>query len=114
MMNRMASEGSRMEVVYGALWVAGTALPLSQVLPWLAEHGLDLRLFVAELFANRITAFFAWDVIVAVVALLVLMVTDRELPARQRLGVAIASLLGVSCGLPLYLLLRERHRNRTS
>ena len=103
-----------MAVVYGGLWVAGTALPLSQVLPWLAEHGLDLRLFVVELFANRITAFFAWDVIIAVVVLLVLLVTDRELPARQRLGVAIASLLGASCGLPLYLMLRERHRNRTT
>jgi hypothetical protein len=53
-------------------------------------------------------------VIVAVVVLLVLMVSDRELPPRQRLGVAIASLLGASCGLPLYLLLRERHRNRTT
>jgi hypothetical protein len=114
MMNRMAREGSRMETVYGALWVAGTALPLSQFLPWVAEHGLDLRLFVAELFANRIAAFFAWDVIVAVVVLLVLVVTDRELPGRQRLGVAIASLLGASCGLPLYLMLRERHRNRTT
>jgi hypothetical protein len=113
MMNRMAREDSRQEIVYGALWVAGTALPLSQFLPWLAEHGLDLRLFVAELFANRIAAFFAVDVIVAVV-LLVLLVTDRELSARQRLGLAIASLLGASCGLPLYLMLRERHRNRTT
>ena len=114
MMNPMAKEGSRMEVVYGALWIAGTALPLSQVLPWLAQHGLDVRLFVAELFANRISAFFAWDVILAVVVLLVLSVADHELPASQRLGVAIASLLGASCGLPLYLLLRERHRNRTT
>jgi hypothetical protein len=114
MMNRMARKGSRLEIVYGALWVAGTALPLSRVLPWLAEHGLDLRLFVAELFANRIAASFAWDVIVAVIVLLVLLVTDRELPARQRFGVAIASLLGASCGLPLYLMLRERRRNRTT
>ena len=39
---------------------------------------LDLRLFVAELFANRIAAFFACDVIVAVIVLLVLLITDRE------------------------------------
>ena len=114
MTSRMAREVSRVEIVYGALWVAGTALPLSQFLPWLVEHGLDLRLFLAELFANRITGFFAWDVIVAVVVLLVLTVTDRELPARQRLWVAIASLLGASCGLPFYLLLRERYRNQTT
>ena len=48
MMNRRAREGSRMEIVYGALWIAGTALPLSQVLPWLAQHRLEVRLFVAE------------------------------------------------------------------
>jgi hypothetical protein len=48
MIKRMAREASRMEIVYGALWVAGTALPLSRFLPWLADHGLDPRLFVSE------------------------------------------------------------------
>ncbi len=112
---RAAVGGTRsrqMETIYGVLFLAGIVLPLSRFLPWLSEHGLDVPLFVDELFANRISAFFGWDVIVSVIALLVLAATDRELIAGQRLAVAAASLLGASSGLPLYLLLRERSRNR--
>jgi hypothetical protein len=100
-----------MEVVFGALWIAGTVLPLSRFLPWLAEYGLDIPRFVNDLFANAISAFFAWDVIISVVTLIVLAATDRLLATGQRLAVAAASvLIGASSGLPLYLLLRERQR----
>lgn len=102
----------RLTGVYFGLWVAGTALPLSRFAPWLAEHGLDVPRFVGEVFATPLGAFFGWDVVIAVAALLTLAVADRELPGRQRLAVAGASLLGASCGLPLYLLLRERQRTR--
>jgi hypothetical protein len=101
----------RIEAVYGVLWLAGTIVPVSRFLPWLAEHGLDLPRFRDDMFANAISAFFAWDVIVAVVTLLVLAAADRALPTGQRLAVAAASvLIGASSGLPLYLLLRERQQ----
>lgn len=100
----------RREALDAGLLVAGTVLPLAAFLPWLAAHGFDLPRFVGDLFANRIGAFFGWDVIVSVLTLLALAAVDRELPGRQRLGVALASLLGASVGSPLYLLLRERHR----
>jgi len=100
-----------MEAVYAALWFAGTVIPLSRFLPWMAEHGLDIPRFLDDLFANEISAFFAWDVILAVVTLLVLAAVDRTLATGQRLAVAAASvLIGASSGLPLYLLLRERRR----
>jgi len=85
---------------------------LSRFLPWPAEHGLDVPRFVDELFATRIGAFSGWDVMVSVATLLVLAGADRELSGRQRPAVAAASLLGASCGLPLYLLLRERRLGR--
>jgi hypothetical protein len=102
------SSGSRrMEAVYAALWFAGTVIPLSRFLPWMAEHGLDIPRFLDDLFANEISAFFAWDVILSVVTLLVLAAVDRTLATGQRLAVAAASvLIGASSGLPLYLLLR--------
>ena len=102
----------RLEAAYATLLVAGTTLPLSQFLPWLAEYGLDVPRFVRDLFANRIGGFFGWDVVVSVLTLLVLAASDQELPKGQRLAVGAASLLGASVGLPLYLLLRERRRNR--
>ncbi len=43
--------------------VLGLVLPYSQFVPWLLEHGLNISVFFRELFANRISAFFAMDVI---------------------------------------------------
>ena len=44
--------------LYLGLCVLGAALPYSQFLPFLREHGLDPRLIVEQLFANRISSFF--------------------------------------------------------
>ncbi len=93
---------------YLALWFVGTLVPLSRFLPWLNESGFDPPRFVNDVFGTPIGAFFGWDVIIAVVTLIVLAIADRELPPHQRLAVGAASLLGASCGLPLYLLFRER------
>jgi Terpene cyclase DEP1 len=48
------SEGLRMKpkTIYLALCVAGTLLPYSQFVPFLREHGLDLRPFVEQLFSR--------------------------------------------------------------
>ena len=35
-----------MQRLYLALCLIGTALPLAQFIPWLAEHGLHLPLFL--------------------------------------------------------------------
>ena len=50
--------------------VIGLVLPYSQFVPWLLEHGLNITLFFRELFANRISAFFAMDVIVSAIVLI--------------------------------------------
>jgi hypothetical protein len=42
------------KIFYLVLCVLGFALPYSQFVPWVVEHGLDMRLFVQQLFANRI------------------------------------------------------------
>jgi Terpene cyclase DEP1 len=109
-----SARSRRIETIYGVLFLAGVVLPVSRFVPWLTEHGFDVPLFLDELFANRISAGFGWDVIVSVIALLILAAVDRELSAGQRLGMAVASLVGASSGLPLYLLLRERLRNRAA
>ena len=98
------------KTIYLILCVLGVVLPYWQFLPWVAANGLDMPLFIQQLFANRISAFFGMDVLVSAVALLVF--TRNEGP---RLGVPgrwlplIAVLtVGVSLGLPLFLYLRER------
>ena len=53
----------RLRHVYLGLCVLGVVVPYSQFIPWLMQHGLDMDLFMRELFATRIGAFFAFDVL---------------------------------------------------
>ena len=98
------------EAVYLGLLAAGTALPYARALPWVREHGLDMRRFHDELFANRISSFFGWDVIVSAATLVVLSAIDDRLPQSQRIAVAIGAMGGTSVGLPLYQWLQARRR----
>ena len=95
--------------VYLLLCVLGTALPLSQLVPWVLDHGLDLRLFTAELFASRVGAFFGMDVVVSAVVLWVFVASEgRRVGVGHRWAPVVATLaVGVSLGLPLFLYLRE-------
>lgn len=99
------------KTVYLLLCIVGFAMPYAAFIPWLAEHGPDGRLFVRHLFANRVSAFFALDVVVSAVVLLRFSALEsRRLRMQGRLIVLAATLLvGVSLGLPLFLYLRERH-----
>lgn len=96
--------------LYVVLAAAGTALPLAAFLPWLSVHGLDPARFVADLFANRVSAFFGLDVIVAAIVSIAFITIQGARDAVPKRGWAIAAtlLVGVSCGLPLFLALRER------
>lgn len=100
----------KLRSIYLILCVVGTLLPYWQFLPWLAVNGMDLKLFVQQLFANRISAFFGIDVIVSAVTLLIFVRRERKhLPGISRWLPLVAVLtVGVSLALPLFLYLRER------
>jgi hypothetical protein len=93
----------------------GVILPYSQFVPWIMEHhALNMPLFIRDLFANRISAFFAMDVIVSAVLLIsFIQIEGKRLGMRllwlPTLGVF---LVGVSLGLPLFLYLRQIHFDR--
>jgi hypothetical protein len=99
-----------MRWVYLSLALIGTVLPYSQFLPWLAEHGPNVPLLLTELFSTRAGAFFGLDVLVSAVVLIAFI---RREGARRKMSIlwlpiAATCLIGVSCGLPLFLYLRER------
>lgn len=100
-----------MVYVYGVLAVLGTVLPLSQFLPWALDHGLDVPLFIDELFSTRIGGFFGWDVIVSALVLIIFVLVEGRRLAIGNLWLPITGgfLVGVSLGLPLFLAMRERH-----
>ena len=98
-----------MKKLYLLAAVLGAALPLSQLIPFLKAHGLDLKLFFALLFSNHVSAFFGLDVIVSSLVLWMLIFSEgRRLGMRHLWLYVICNLLvGVSLALPLFLLFRE-------
>ena len=99
-----------MRQLYLSLAVIGVVLPCSQFFPWLVEHGPNITLLFTEVFSTRAGAFFGYDVLVSAVVLIVFI---RREGARRKVPmlwfpIAATCLVGVSCGLPLFLYLRER------
>ncbi len=101
--------------VYFALLVTGVILPYTLVLPWLLEHGLDGRLFFAELFANRISGSFGLDIFVSLAVLLIFAWFEIKRLKMPRGWLVFAAVClgtlgaGVCCGFPLFLYLRQKH-----
>jgi len=109
-----ASSSPWLRYVYLALCVVGVLLPYWQFVPWFLQHGVDLPLFLHQLFANRIGGFFGLDVIVASFVLWVFIFAEGgRLGMRQLWLPVVASLLvGVSLGLPLFLYMRQLHLDK--
>ena len=100
-----------MKNFYIVCCVAGIALPYWQFLPWLLDNGLSPLLLFSEAARTRMGAFAWLDVIVSAVVLLAFVETEgKRLGMRNRWAPWAGTLtVGVSLGLPLFLLLRERH-----
>jgi hypothetical protein len=99
-----------MKAFYLVCAIAGAIIPFSQFVPWLADHGPDAKGFFLELFSTRIGAFFGLDVLVSAVALLAFILWEGQRRQMKTLWapIAVTCLVGVSCGLPLFLFMRER------
>ena len=99
-----------LQTTYLILCILGTVLPYSQFVPFLIENGLDLKLFFEQLFINRISSFSFMDLIVSSLVLWVFVFWEGSRLGMKNLWVYIPSnlLVGVSLGLPLFLLMRQR------
>ncbi len=94
---------------FALLCIPGAAVPLSAFLPWLAQHGLAPGLFLSDMFANRIAAFFALDVLVSAVVLIAAAIHEKRRGALPHLWPVLVALftIGVSLALPLLLALHR-------
>lgn len=99
-----------MRSLYLFLAILGTVVPYSQFVPWLAEHGLNFRLLFTQLFLGHVSAFFGLDAIISALVLFVFIFSEgtRRKMRLLWLPVGATCLIGVSCGFPLFLYLRER------
>jgi len=88
--------------------IAGIVFPYYFALPFFLIHGPNFPLFVEEIFATRISSFFAADLILS--SVIFLSWSRREARARNIPGWWLVLLsnfvVGLSLALPLYLLKR--------
>ena len=101
--------------VYAGLCVPAALLPWTPLVPWLAAHGINVPLFVRDLFANGVAAAFAIDIIVsAVVVCTFVLIEGRRLGVRHLWAPIVSTfVIGVCFALPLFLYLRERRLDNT-
>jgi hypothetical protein len=98
-----------MKTLYLLLAIVGLVLPYYFLAAFLVEHGLDLALLVQQLFANRISTFFAVDLIIssAVFWVFVYQESARRQVPHAWVFVATNLLVGLSFALPLFLYVRQ-------
>src|SRR6516225_6805670 len=103
-----------MRWLYLFLAVLGTVVPYSQFVPWLAEHGLNVRLLFTTLLLGHVSAFFGLDAVISALVLFVFIFHEGTRCKIRPLWLPVAAtcLIGVSCGLPLFLYLRESQLGR--
>jgi hypothetical protein len=95
--------------VYIILCFLGAAIPLAAFVPFALENGLDMGLFMREMFGTQVASFLSADLILSSVALWVFIYFELRKRTIQYWWLAIIANVGVglSLGLPLFLLLRE-------
>jgi hypothetical protein len=71
-------------------------------------------LLFVQLFLGHVSAFFGLDAIISALVLLVFIFSEgtRRMMGMLWLPVAATCLIGVSCGFPLFLYMRERQVGR--
>lgn len=102
---------------YGVMCVLGTVLPYSALVAWGVENGgLDLTAMTAEIMRSRLSTFAWLDVLVSGAVLIWFMLHEGRRLSLSGLWMPVAGtcLVGVSLGLPLFLLMRERELRRVA
>ncbi len=88
--------------IFLVLVVLGVVVPYMAFVPFVAEHGLDVRLLVEQASANRIAAFAWLDVVVSAIVLLTAAYSRQFISLKQAGVVTVLTLAaGVSAGLPM-------------
>lgn len=80
-----------------------------ELIPWMGENGFNLTILLNEARQNRISAFAWLDVIISAVVLIGFILYEGKRMGIKHIWISIIGTLtvGVSFGLPLFLLLRE-------
>jgi hypothetical protein len=97
-----------LRMLYLALAVWGAIHPMYYFTKWFGENGFDLVGMTVAWHANAASSGLVWDLTIAAITLTVWIIAEVAVRRNWISLIAIPAtfLIGVSCGLPLYLYLR--------
>jgi uncharacterized protein YhhL (DUF1145 family) len=101
--------------LYLILAIIGTACTVVLYAPVLAAHSWNPMAFMHSLLNTPISTGMTINVIMASLSLIVLNHTEgRKLGIKTWIPTMAISLFGIACGLPVYLYLREKAKEKQS
>lgn len=99
-----------MRQLYLVLAIWGAVHPMYFFITWFNAEGFDLPKMIDAWHANAASSGLVWDLTIAAIALTVWILSEAVKAKNWLSIIAIPATfcIGVSCGLPLYLYLRNR------
>ena len=101
---------SLLRLIYALLAVLGAVLPMRHFVAWFQENGWSVSGLIDAWFVNRAAEGLVYDLTISAIAVTVWIVAEVWVRRNWLALVAVPAiyLVGLSCGLPLYLFLRTR------
>ena len=105
-----------MKYFYIFVCIIGTILPLSQFVSWLDVNGFNLVLLLEQIYSDKLSLFAWLDVLISAIALIGFIIYDSIKYKIKHAWLSIVATcgVGVSLGLPLYLLFKELQKTEQS
>lgn len=96
-------------VIYLALAIWGAIHPMYYFVSWFEDFGYALGPMVDAWYVNDATSGLVWDLTIAAIALTIWILAESIRTGRWLgiLAIPATFMIGVSCGLPLFLFLRQ-------
>lgn len=97
------------KTLYLVLAIIGLIVPYSFLIDYLRVNGFESSILFGDLFNTSISTFFVVNVLIAMLVVITFIVLDSKSTRVKFITVPVIATLiaGPSCGLPLYLYLRE-------
>ena len=92
---------------YLGLAALGLILPYSQFVPFLLENGLNTSVIIQEITMYRLSAFAWLDVLITAITVILMILEEKNRLSKWWIPVTATILVGPSCGLPLFMYLRD-------
>ncbi|MFT7594541.1 MAG: putative membrane protein YczE [Paracoccaceae bacterium] len=101
---------SPLRMIYLGLAIWGAVHPMAHMARWYQATGGGLGQMFAAWQVNAASSAMLWDLTIAAIALTVFVIAEVAVRRNWIALIAIPAtfLIGLSCGLPLYLFLRTR------